>query len=114
VVWIVQFVPFQRSASEPPTAMQRLVDGQDTADSAGPEGVVWIVHAVPFHVSARVPLLQLPTATQAVADGHDTPDRLLGVAWEGYVGTHDQPVPFHCIAIVPVTICMPRLQANGQ
>jgi hypothetical protein len=69
VGWIVQFVPFHLSASEPPTAMHALGDVHDTPWSAaaivpggwsaaafvpGGSGVGWIVQFVPFHPSASV------------------------------------------------------------
>ena len=94
-VWILQVVPFQRSASaavepvlksEVPTAVQFVADVHETASnelSAPPLGlgVDCIAQLVPFQRSARVdsvaliplPLAKAPTAMQAAADVHDTP-----------------------------------------
>src|SRR5579871_1196839 len=65
---------------EVPTAVHALADTQDTALKSlavGPGAVVRIPHAVPFHTSARASLLlvvaKYPTATQALAEVHDTP-----------------------------------------
>jgi len=63
--WIAQLVPFQRSTNgrRPPpvvpTAMQRLLDGQDTpasslSDPPPGSGIAWIAQLVPFHRSASV------------------------------------------------------------
>jgi hypothetical protein len=101
VVWIVQVVPSQLSAkllpAATPTAVHAVAEVHDTPDRALIElgfGVRWIVHVVPFQLSATVitgairpPSLVDPTAAQAVADVHETPDRLdsmllvLGVVW---------------------------------
>ncbi|MFL5859706.1 MAG: hypothetical protein ACJ780_02860 [Solirubrobacteraceae bacterium] len=96
VVWIVQLVPFQTSASVPrppcPTAVQAVAEAHETAESVfSPPGtglgVVWIVQLMPFQNSANVVWeLLLPTAVQAVADVHETPFSALdglrfGVLW---------------------------------
>jgi len=63
VVWVVQDVPFHRSArvtTSPellrmlPTAVQALADVQDTPFRLVTVGPVWIVQVVPFHCSASV------------------------------------------------------------
>ena len=92
--WIVHVVPFQPSASilvldalstKSPTAVHDVALGQDTPFSSltrAPDGfgVVWIVQLVPFHLSASIaggtsiPVLAPPTAVQAVAAVHDTPE----------------------------------------
>lgn len=76
-----------------PTAVQLVAVVHETAESAlvvAPAGfgVVWIDQAVPFHASARVtstpePLTYSPTAMQAVAAVHETPESALLVAPEG-------------------------------
>src|SRR5437763_10315504 len=95
--------PFQRSAKvsvvpDPswywPTAMQAMADGQDTPanelDSAPAGlGVDWTVQVfvLPFQRSAKVTeapeIRYWPTAVQAVAEVHDTPNRRLDVAPAG-------------------------------
>jgi hypothetical protein len=86
VVWIVQLVPFQNSASVPgppcPTDVQAVAEAHATAVSVfSPPGtglgVVWIVQLVPFQNSANVTsvpalLMRSPTAVQAVAAAHET------------------------------------------
>ena len=97
VGWMLQLVPFQRSVSVPtelpelskaaPTATQVKGDVHETPFSAplgAPSGfgVGTIRHVVPSNVSARVPRglpwgksVSWPTAMQAEADLHDTPNR---------------------------------------
>ena len=91
VVWIVQLVPSQRSATVPPTAMHAVAEAHDTADRlllVPPLGlgVVSIVQLVPSQNSASVaPAPLFPTAVQSVADVHETAFRLpplgVGVVW---------------------------------
>src|SRR5664279_155130 len=114
VVWTVQLVPFQRSASvttvkpvlDNPTAVQAVLDVHDTPPRLLPVvpvglGVVWIDQLVPFQRAANVTLVpellwSCPTAVQLVLDVHDTPLRLLEVAPVGLgVVWTDQLVPFH-------------------
>jgi hypothetical protein len=77
--------------------VQALADVHDTPDrtvfdAPAGLGVVWIDHLLPSQRSASVtvvvPLEEWPTAVQALADVHDTPDRTvfdapagLGVVW---------------------------------
>ncbi|HXC64684.1 MAG TPA: hypothetical protein VNZ67_10010, partial [bacterium] len=66
VGWMVQVVPFHRSArtrplAVPPTAMQAEREAHDTLFSAPPPagvGVGWIRQLVPFHRSARVAMVR--------------------------------------------------------
>src|SRR5205085_1258889 len=92
VLWIVQLLPFQTSASVTgmppssvsyPTAVHAVLAVHDTSlkkSSWAPFGfgVLWTAHPVPFHRSARVtsfPALfrYCPTAAQALLEAHDTP-----------------------------------------
>lgn len=84
VGWIIQLVPFQRSASVAAaldaSAVQAVVDGHDTPTSAPSIGfgVRWIDQLLRFHRSAnadKVPARSVknPTAVQNLSDGHDTP-----------------------------------------
>jgi hypothetical protein len=93
-----------RSASQDPTAVQAVLDMHDTplrvllVVPVG-LGVVWIDQLVPFQPSANVtsgpdPMLDHPTAVQAVLDVHDTELRLLYSTGGGVVWI-DQLVPFH-------------------
>jgi hypothetical protein len=95
VRWIVQLLPFQRSANvktgvnvfvvpHDPTAVHALADVHDTPDrplsNARGLGVGWIVQLLPCHSSANVTPTAVsapPTAVQAVLDVHDTPDNRL-------------------------------------
>jgi hypothetical protein len=88
---MVQEVPFQRSTNgtvtfvpltNEPTAVQEAAELQDTALSwllGAPLGLgaIWMVQVEPSLTSTRGPESvvpeKAPTATQAVADGHDTP-----------------------------------------
>src|SRR5215472_7737954 len=112
--WMLQLVPFQYSASAAlPTAVQASAAVHDTADSwlsNAPVGlgVAWMVQLVPSQCSASVcggPGLgseksnQLPTAVQASAAVHDTPDNWLRVAGLG-VASMLQLVPSHRSASV--------------
>ena len=91
--------------------MHELVEGHETPDRPPVAGLLSIVQAVPFHPSTSVP----PTAVQALADGHDTAESLLGAAWEGLeIDTVNQPLPFHYSTSVPVTSFMPRWQPSGE
>ena len=58
--------------------MQNVADGHDT-DMSGPPGVACNAQAVPFHFSAPAPapLALDPTASQKLAEVHDTPLRLM-------------------------------------
>src|ERR1700733_12772923 len=77
-------------------ALHDAAERQDTLASASmPDvptglGVGWMVQATPFHASASVApsrppelLTESPTAVQAAAERHDTPDRLLTMAPAG-------------------------------
>jgi hypothetical protein len=116
---IIQLVPFQCWANSvsawnvfglvenPPTVMHEVVDAHDTALktlNVSPEafGVGWTDQLVPFHISTSLAewlvavTNDLPTATQKVADGHDTPCRVAPLEPEG-TGTlwTAQLVPVH-------------------
>jgi hypothetical protein len=88
--WTAQLVPFQRSArffieAVFPTAVQADAEVHETATRASPVlaevGAVWALHLVPFQPSVIVPVglpelsTAMPTAMQALADGHETPVR---------------------------------------
>ena len=106
VDFTVHFVPFHCSASVTPapelsvvpTALQAEDDAHDTESRMGDGpglGVDSMLHAVPFHCSASVPRAEDPTATHALEDVHDTPERKLDCAPDGF-GTDctAQKVPF--------------------
>jgi hypothetical protein len=89
VVWIVQVLPSQRCTPPDPRAVHAVADVHETAFRLPPPpevGVIWIVQVLPSQSSASVPKLpkglavQSPTAVHAVADAHDTPDKLLTIA----------------------------------
>jgi len=102
VRWIVQLVPFQRSASgvevpsrrvSSPTAVQTIAVGQDTprrwlfVPRPAP-AVGWIVQLTPFQRSASVRAprarnVASPTATQTVVDAHEMPSNSLFFAPAG-------------------------------
>jgi hypothetical protein len=101
VLWIVQLVPSQISASVrwvlptsyDPTAVHAVADVHDTPFRAmvvalAGVGVLWIVQLVPSQISASVsgvlPTTYAPTAVQAVADVHDTPVKPPDVAPVGF------------------------------
>jgi hypothetical protein len=96
VGWILQLVPFHRSASVPtgkpelsvraPTAVQVNEDVQATPSSPPPSaglGVGWMRHLAPSHRSARVPWLESPTAVHADGAVQDTPFKKLNCAPAG-------------------------------
>ncbi len=94
-----------------PTAMQAAVEGQDTplrVAVAAPVGlgVVCIDQLDPFQLSASVPspmepMMELPTASHKVFEGHDAPLRLLRVAPAGLGEVwSDQLIPFQLSASV--------------
>src|ERR1700729_1623739 len=103
--WMAHFLPFQRSARAvlveklgaevPPTAVHALADVQDTLLRKPGPGPRWTVHFLPFHAFAtgtdRAALpMKDPTATHALAEGHDTaPSLFCGVVAFG-LGTTDQ------------------------
>jgi hypothetical protein len=89
VVWIVQVLPSQRCTCPDPRAVHAVADEHETAFRPPPPpevGVVWIVQVLPSHCSASVtrlpkgPVPESPTPVHAVADVHDTPDKLLTIA----------------------------------
>jgi hypothetical protein len=97
VGWMVQVVPFHRSArvlplAVPPTAVQAEREAHDTLFSAPPPagvGVGWIRQVVPFHRSARVAMVRdllvvAPTATHAERAVQATLFRLLDAAPGGF------------------------------
>ena len=78
--WVLQEVPFHRSANapalEPPTAVQAEDDVHATPDKNAPAGLGadWIRQLLPFHRSASaLPAGDPPTAVHADRDVHDTP-----------------------------------------
>jgi hypothetical protein len=133
VGWMVQFVPFHRSASVPmglpalsvwaPTAVQNEGEVQDTPARklpAAPVGVGTgrICHRVPSHRSATSPVgkpelsKDVPTAMQNVLAVQETPNRAVPGAPAGLgVGWMVQFVPFHCSARVAVGL--PKLSVRA-
>src|SRR6516225_7890528 len=101
VGWMLQLVPFHRSArfpaSEFPTAVHADGEVQATpsrnAPPCGGLAVAWMLQRVPSHRSASVPAAEPPTAVQTADDVHATPDRNapagLGAGWSC------QLLPFH-------------------
>ena len=98
VGWMLQFVPFHRSASVPtglpalsvraPTAVQNEGEVQETPAKklpAAPEGMGtgWVCHRVPSHRCVTSPVgkpessKDVPTAMQNVLAGQETPNRAL-------------------------------------
>src|SRR5438094_362419 len=118
---MVHEVPFHLSASvcppvneltlDFPTAEQALLDEQETPDNrliCTPVGfgLVWTAHVLPFHRSASVrvepePSSYWPTAVQAVAVGHETPERTELVA------------PLGCGAVSRLQLVPFQLSASG-
>jgi hypothetical protein len=88
-----------------PTAVHLAAAVQDTAlnEVIAPAGILtgWTAHALPFHRSATAldePMLA-PTAVQARADTHETPDssdRQVGPGLRSVWIAH--ALPFHCSA----------------
>src|SRR5215468_4252879 len=133
VCWMLQFVPFHRSASVPtglpalsvraPTAVQNEGGVQDTPAKklpGAPEGAGtgWICHRVPSHRSATSPVgkpelsKDVPTAMQNMLAAHETPNRAVPGAPAGLgVGWMVQVVPFHRSARVPVGL--PKLSVRA-
>src|SRR5262249_1229653 len=120
VPWMVQRVPFHRSARvlalgvkglEAPAAMHADVDVQDTPLRKplpwGGLGGAWIDQRAPSHRSASGPAPDARTACQAAAERQHPPScpppcGSLGVGWSG------QRVPFHRSARA---VCAPDLLA---
>ncbi len=83
VGWLVQLVPFHRSARVPafdsPAAVHDEDEVHDTPSRPAPPwaglGVGWMRQLVPSHRSARVPWLDWPTAVQAEEAVQDTSSR---------------------------------------
>jgi len=110
VGWMVQVVPFHRSArvlpfAVPPTAVQAEREGHHTLFSPPPPaglGVGWIRQMWPFHCSASVTMVRdllvvAPTAVQAERAVQATPLRELdaapgglGAAWVRHVVPADR------------------------
>ena len=82
--------------------MHAVADAHDTGLDSEPEGlgVGWIVQLVPSQRSAIGPV---PTAVQAVAEMHETPDSWLNLLWLG-VGSIVQDVPSQRSASVAATL----------
>jgi hypothetical protein len=108
VGWMLQLVPFHRSArvpaAEPPTAVHADAEVQDTPFRAPPPagvGVGWMLHLEPFHRSATARctpavVMLAPTAVHADADVQATPSRPLIAIPDGLgVGRMRHEVPFH-------------------
>ena len=127
VGWMLQLVPFHRSARLPalefPAAVHADADVQATPFSSPPPlaglGVAWMVHLAPFHLSAKVLALgvkglEAPVAMHVVADVQATPLRKplpwggLGVAWI------DQRVPFHRSASGPAPDLPTAVHADAE
>ena len=85
-----------------PTAMQPVLDEQDTLVSASPDesegiGLATIAQPVPSHRSVKAWLSDPPTAKQLVGDEHEISESAsYEVAPESGLGTIDQPVPSQC------------------
>ena len=94
-LWVDQSLPSQLY---PPTKVQLVLDGHDTAPipPGGAGTACQIDQLLPSHRSTSWPALVPPTATQKLIDGHDTQARSLVVAptGSGTVGT-DQLLPSH-------------------
>ena len=85
MAWVLQEVPFHRSANapalEPPTAVQAEDDVHATPARKAPAslGVGWTRHLLPSHRTASAlpgaPGADPPTAVHAVGEVHDTPIR---------------------------------------
>ena len=85
MAWVLQEVPFHRSANapalEPPTAVQAEDDVHATPARKAPAGleVGWARQLLPSHRSASAvpgaPGAGPPTAVHAVGEVHDTPIR---------------------------------------
>jgi hypothetical protein len=94
-----------------PTAAQAFAETHDTAsnevvDAPVGLGVAWIAQWRPFHRSANVtwvaPPAACPTATQLLADVHDTAPNALFGAPDGFgVGVMRHVRPFQTSANVP-------------
>jgi hypothetical protein len=127
VGWMLQLVPFHRSARVPvledPAAVHADADVQATPFSPPPPwgglGVAWIDHRLPFHRSARVLALgvkglEAPAAMHVVVDVQATPLRKplpwggLGVAWI------DHRVPFHRSASGPAPELPTAVHADAE
>ena len=112
IVWSAQWLPFQRSASPVPVAVQAFAAVQETASSSPTDepprlGVVWIFQVLPFHTSASVaklgPVLELPTASHTDPAGQETPlSWLLSAPLAFWVVWIFQVLPFHTSARVRV------------
>jgi hypothetical protein len=135
VGWMVQFVPFHRSASVPtglpalsvraPTAVQNQGEVQDTPAKklpAAPEGVGtgWSCHRVPSHRCATSPVGMpelsrvVPTAMQNVLAVQETPNRPVPGAPAGLgVGWMRQVTPSHRSASGPLADVPVAVQAEG-
>jgi hypothetical protein len=135
LLWIVQRMPFQRSASgtsaplvpADPTAVQAVAEVHDTPVrllfwAPGGGGVAWVAHLAPSQRSARLTLTPLPpskdpTAVQAVADGQETAERLLFWTPVGLgVARTAQPERSQCSAKVtsrPLGLCQEPVAAHA-
>jgi hypothetical protein len=88
-----------------PTASQFVADTHDTAlkrvaVALATFALALIDHAVPFQCSVKVLVTKLleydPTATQLVADAHDTPTRVMPLPTGLGDDLIDHPSPFQC------------------
>src|SRR5262249_8259171 len=133
VCWMLQFVPFHRSARVPtglpalsvraPTAVQNEGGVQDTPAKKPPRapeggGTGWVWQRVASHRSATSPVgkpelaKDVPTAMQDTRGAHETPNRAVPGARAGLgVGWMLQVVPFHRSARVPVGL--PKLSVRA-
>jgi hypothetical protein len=111
VGWMLQWVPFHRSARVPaaelPTAVHADAEVHDTPFRKLPPaglGVGWMLQLVPFHRSATartapVVVVLAPTAVHADGPLQATPSRPLTAIPAGLgVGRMRHEVPFHCSA----------------
>ena len=102
---MVHVVPFQRSATSPPTAVPAVADVHDTPASRPVPGTDWIVQTVPSHCSAsgtgetpRSLLVEYPTAMHALAYAQETPfrkEREIGPSREDGLEMPPAAVPAH-------------------
>ena len=107
MVWIVQVLPSQNSASVAPaplfpTAVQAVADVHETAFRLPPLGVglVWTVQVLPSQRSTNVPALPNPKAVHAVADEQDVAERTpIGSKWFGVV-LSDQAAAVNLVVVL--------------
>jgi hypothetical protein len=95
--WTDQFMPFQRSTTPVPTAVQALAELHETPAGSpvgdpGGRMVGWTDQLLPFQRAA----MPDPTAAQAVGDTHDTLAKLPPAPASAGAGSVDQLAPSQC------------------